>query len=249
MSDQDTIFTADKATEVTTNNVEDNPLNVLVGEGKKYKSAEDLAKAYLSADDFIEKLKDENTSLRAKSEQIAKLDEVLARLEANSGSSTQDHSREVETPQSLSATDVAAIVEKTITGRETATSMKNNVLKADAKMKELFGKDAQTVFEEEASTPELKQTYLQLAQVNPDKFVEVFAALKKSKISGGQVDSNTGINTVNLQSVHSNRENDPECKEYYNKLRKENPNRYYSSEIQLAIQKLAANNGSKYYGR
>ena len=249
LADQaDTIFNADQASVVPTNEVAQDPsVNVLVGEGKKYKSVEDLAKAYLSADDFIEKLKEENTHLRAETEKLSKLDEVLERLEAKSGSPTPDNSGEVGA-NSLSASDVAAIVEKTLTGRETATSMKSNMLSADAKMKEMFGKEAQAIFEEEANTPELKQTYLQLAQVNPDKFIALFSALRATKPTGSQVDSNTSTNTINLSSVHSNRESDPDCKEYYNKMRKDNPNAYYSSKVQLALQKAVTNNKAKYYG-
>ena len=36
----------------------------LVGDGQKYKTPEELAKAYSNADQFIEQLKDENRKLR-----------------------------------------------------------------------------------------------------------------------------------------------------------------------------------------
>ena len=40
-----------------------NPIEELVGEGKKYRSVEDLAKAYKNADQFIETLKTEKRTL------------------------------------------------------------------------------------------------------------------------------------------------------------------------------------------
>ena len=40
------------------------PLQELVGEGKKFKSIEDLAKSKVEADRFIDKLKSENDALR-----------------------------------------------------------------------------------------------------------------------------------------------------------------------------------------
>lgn len=55
----------------TGDNDKESVMDSLVGEGKKYKTVEDLAKSRLEADSFIEKLEGENKSVR---EQMAELE-------------------------------------------------------------------------------------------------------------------------------------------------------------------------------
>lgn len=64
---------ADQATEV-------DYLANLVGEGKKYKSAAELAKAYANADQFIETLKTEKQALEAKTAEAKTVDDIIAKL-------------------------------------------------------------------------------------------------------------------------------------------------------------------------
>jgi adenosine deaminase len=55
-------------------------LTALVGETQKYKTPEELAKAYANADQFIEQLKEENRQLREKATAAKTIDEVLERI-------------------------------------------------------------------------------------------------------------------------------------------------------------------------
>ncbi len=209
----------------------------LVGEGKKYKDVSDLAKAYVHADDFIEKLKAENHELKEKAAAAKTIDEVLERL--NQQQNTQKEDPPTDVP------DLQKMVEQAVTGLETRKQKESNLLKADTKMKEVFGDKAAEKFAEVASTPELKAAYMQLAAVDPDKFVSLFA---------GNVPKNTAVetgsvNTTNMSVQVTQRTTTVGTKEYFDNIRRTSPAKYYSQDFQLMMDKAVRGNPDLYYGK
>ena len=264
MSDQDTsIFSADQATtnsviegadtnntSTTTTQAMPESVSLLVGEGRKYKTLDDLAKAYLNADGFIEQLKAENQELRSKTIEAKTIDEVLERLSANQSNAAQaTASAQVSSTNGLSAGDVAKIVEQTVTGMETTKTRQGNLLKADQAMKAAFGDKAGEVYSSIAKTPELNEAYMKLAAVDPDQFVALFTKSGQGTASqGSQVDSGSSVNsTISYSSNNNVRENTPGTKEYFSKVRREDPKRYFSSAFQLELNK-AVSDPKKYFG-
>lgn len=222
-------------------------LAILVGEGRKYKSPEELAKAYISADEFIEKLKGENQQLRQVADRAKTVEEVLERLERGKKPDEDDNSSKKPADTGLSAERVAQIVRDQLTGLETQKSRESNLLKADGLMKEVFGEKAKEVFEREAKTPELRRTYMELAAVDPVKFVALF---KGEGSQNSQVDSTNRVNSAALENTNqSGRAVDPATKEYYDNLRRKEPAKYYSSAVQLQMTKAAESNPDKFFGR
>lgn len=221
-------------------------VKLLVGEGRKYKTVEELAKAYLNVDEFVETLKGENATLRDEVKKGATLDDVLKRLkDAPSGGGDDNATKPNQS--GLSAQDVAKIVRDQLTGLETQRTKQSNLIKADAAMKKLFGEKAKEVFEKEAATPEMRDAMMALASVSPDKFVALFGAGQAAATS--QVDGSTSVNTaaLNIQSG-AGRENDPSCKEFYDALRRKEPAKYYSSTVQLQMNRAAVADRNKFFG-
>lgn len=224
----------------------DATLSALVGEGQKYKSVDELAKAYIEADAFVERLKSENADLRQKAASAKTVDDVLQRLEQQKAS-TQDQGA-ANRPQGLAADEIAKIVRETVTGLETERSRKDNLLKADAAMKKLFGEKAKEMFEAQAPSQEQRTALMTLASVDPDKFVKLFSP--SAPASRTQTDSGSTVNTAALADTNqSARVMDPGCKEYFETLRKKSPKEYYSAANQLAMHKAAQANPEKYFGR
>jgi hypothetical protein len=222
-------------------------LATLVGDARKYKTAEDLAKAYINIDEFAERLKGENADLRARLNESKTVQDVLDRLNAEERQSAQDQSahKTDSTQSSLSASDVAAIVKDTLTGLETQRSQQDNLRRADAEMRKLFGDKAPEVFNQAATTPELRKSLMALAAVSPEKFVAVF---HQPQVSGSQVDS-TNRGAPPNPGPTGGRENDPGCKEYYNNLRRTDPRAYYSQHIQLQMTQAAEKDPNKFFPR
>ena len=211
----------------------------LVGEGKKYKTVDDLAKAYINADDFIEKLKAENHELKEKATAAKTIDDVLERLQQRQTTEPVD--------QQASVADLTSLVEQAVTGLESKKQREANLLLADAKMKELFGEKAGDKFAEIAVTPELKQVYMQLAAVDPNKFVALFSGSKP--ISTG-VETGGSVNTtMSYSSTNGVRMNTEGTKEYFDNIRRTNPSQYYSQDFQLKMDKTVRSNPDLYYGK
>jgi hypothetical protein len=108
------------STEDSTNNADD-PVAQLVGDGKRYKTVQDLAKARIEADLFIEQLKTENAGLRdivKAKEQTSKTDDYetfIAKLrEGTSGNTGTKQQDENQVKQPVSMDDV----ERYLTERE-----------------------------------------------------------------------------------------------------------------------------------
>ncbi len=218
-------------------------LSELVGEGKKYKTPEDLARSRLEADKHIAKLELENRDLRDKAASAKSVDDILAAVQAKAASGQPPEVQELNQPPQagISAEEVAKIVEAKLTGLETQKQKDANLKKANDAMVQLFGTKAQEVFQNE---PEATRLALrQLAEVDPDKFVSFF----KKAAPGSVVDSGgRNITTINPAPSGSA---EPGTRAYYAKMRKENPSAYYSPRIQLEMHDQAIKDPAKYFGK
>lgn len=251
MADQATIFTDDKSTEVQTDDSQtstvdtptgatstDEALSALVGEGRKYKTVEELAKAYVNADSFIDTLKAENRELKEQTTSAKTIDDVLERL------SQQQHEK-TDDKQAPSVADITKLVEQAVTGLESKRQKESNLLQADALMKEAFGEKAADKFNEVAATPELKRVYMDLAAADPSKFVALFGVGTKGP--GQTVDTGSGSSTASYQG--QTRTAQFGTKEYFDNVRKTDPKKYYSQAFQVQMDKAVRTDPHKYYGR
>lgn len=239
----DTIF----STEGTTNTSGTTPATTkdeglfaaLVGEKQKYKSPDELAKAYANADSFIEQLKEENRKLRETAAQAKTIDEVLERIsKANEG-------KKDDTPSQMDAASITSLVEQTLTGREAAKVKEANLLQADKLMKEKYGDKAAEVFKAKAVTPDLQKVFMELAARSPSDFVALFTS--GAPASGGTMDT-TKTNTTTMNFSSGDRSGVEWSKEWVAKVRKEQPSLYWSSDFQARFQKAVVDNPTLYFG-
>jgi hypothetical protein len=213
----------------------------LVGETQKYKTPDDLAKAYNNADQFIETLKEENRKLREQAASAKTIDEVLERMSKQSGAPEADN----PPVQGITPDVVQQLVEKTLEGRKQQETKNGNLIKADSLMKEKFGEKAELVFKQKASTPEKAKILMELAANDPLEFVSLFA--------GTQLPSNnfdTGsMNTTSVTSNGGDRSKVEGTKEWAAKVRKDDPNTYWSQEFQYKLQQTVSKNPTLYFGQ
>ena len=213
----------------------------LVGENQKYKTPDDLAKAYANADQFIETLKEENRKLREQTAAAKTIDEVLERM------SKQSNAPENDNPpvQGIRPEDVQQLVEKTLAGRETAKAKEANLLLADRLMKDKFGEKAVDVFKQKASSPDKARILMDLAANDPQEFVSFFAGVTPNNANTMDTGS---MNTTSVPSTGGDRTNLEGSKEWAAKVRKENPSLYWSQDFQYKLQQTVTKNPSLYFG-
>jgi len=213
----------------------------LVGETQKYKTPDDLAKAYNNADQFIETLKEENRKLREQATSAKTIDEVLERMSKQSGAPEADN----PPVQGLTPDVVQQLVEKTLEGRKQQDTKNGNLLKADSLMKEKFGEKAEQMFKSKASTPDKARILMELAANDPVEFVSLFG--------GTQYPSNSfdtgSVNTTSVASNGGDRSRLEGTKEWAAKVRKDEPNTYWSQEFQYKLQQTVSKNPALYFGQ
>ena len=211
-------------------------LNNLVGEDKKYKTADDLAKAYHHANMHIDELKSDLDEYKGGKEL---LNEVLDEIRS---SSTEES---VETPAPPKATvepriqtdDVAKIVGEEFSKREQAATVANNVGVSMDKLRELYGSDTNVkvaVTKAINGDDNIKRVIDDLSKTSPDSMVKFITGIVPVE---QDPQSNTpGVDASAAPPVAF--EGDltwAKCRE----IRKENPKLYSSPQFRLQIETAA----------
>ena len=243
MADQPTVFEERKETPKDL-------ISELVGEGKKYKTTEDLARGRLEADIHIKRLEEEAKVLRDQVAAAKSVDDILAAIQAKAaseGTPLEPKDEGVDTKvlpsAGLTAEQVAKIVAEQLKGSETAKQKEVNRQKSNDLMKQMFGDRAQEKFNSKATSPELRATLVQLAEVNPTDFISLF----KEQGTQSVVDSGSHLNVLNVPNTTGSAEQGTQL--YYSEMRKKNPKQYYSPAVQLEMHNAAMKDPNRYFGR
>jgi hypothetical protein len=218
-------------------------VGILVGEGRKYKDLDALAKGHLNADEHISRLETENRELREKAKTQATLDEAIAKLTATQSKPNDQGSNQPGTPPTLDASAVQKLVADTVTGLETARTKQVNLAQAEAALRSFYGDKAGEVLAKFAPTPEERAVLKQLGEVSPEKLVALLKPADKAMppMQQGTVNGGAPANT--------DRAGDPGTKEYWDNMRRKEPAKYYSQAMQLERDKVARANPDKFLGR
>lgn len=120
-------------------------LESLVGDGKKFKSTEDLAKGKLESDLFISNLEDQNKTLRdelaaaaREADKTSVLEKIMSEINKQSTVKEQPSDGKDNQAATLTQDDIVKLIE----AREAAKQEEKNLAQAMGKMKEIFGEKA-----------------------------------------------------------------------------------------------------------
>ena len=226
-----------------------NLLTELVGPDKKFKTVTDLAQGKLQADIHIKRLEEEAKVLREQVAAAKSVEDVLDAIKANAAHEGTPPANEIVPDTKvlspgITAEQVAKIVAEQIQGSETAKQKEVNRVKANALMAKMFGEKAKEKFEAKATSPELRATLVQLAEINPEEFANLFREKGQESVldSGGK-----NLNVLNVDTTTNNTE--PGTQTYYSNMRRKEPKKYYSAAVQLEMHNAALKDPTKYFGR
>ena len=202
--------------------------------GENWSNPEVLAKGKLEADGYISNLESQLTELREElnkqdysktlldqlHEQAA--DPTTAKLgEPSNNSSTNSQN----TTASLSEDDLKSLVEKTLTEREKGTALANNLSLVDQELEKSFGTEAKTKVANKAKELGMSMERMrEIAAESPQAFFSLIG--EPEKTFSPMVQGSVRTEGVNMQN---STERDFS---YYQKLRRENRNLYYSAKTQ-----------------
>jgi hypothetical protein len=210
-------------------------LGELVGEGKKFKTVDDLAKGKLEADSFIERLQTENKALREAMVSDDTPDVVLAKInellvsKGSDKNTTTAQVNQTKPQESLSKEEVLELLTK----REMDQRRTNNVNRFNAQVNKAFGDKTGEVLATRLGELEMDpELFSAMVEKNPEAALRVLG-LKESGMSSGVFDSS--VNTEAFFGPSGKGSGEKQNFAYFNKLRRELRERYYEPEIQKQV--------------
>jgi len=202
--------------------------------GENWKDPEVLAKGKLEADGYIKNLEDQLATLREdmkKQDYQAQLLEQLQNKATGTttvGTATPNNNGSTETQNttaSLSENDLESLVEKTLVKRERDSVIKQNLTQVDQELQKSFGTEAAAKVQEKARELGMSMERLRdIAAESPTAFFSLIGQPQKS--FNPMVQGSVRTEGVNMQASNVRNWN------YYQNLRRENPNQYYSPKVQ-----------------
>lgn len=217
-------------------------LDALVGDGKKYKTVADLAKAYAHADVFIGQLKAENTTIKEKADTLEAKLEILDKLATNPQAKAQgNETPAVETPSQVSQDDMEAKIRSTVEQLSEERKRTENTQKVDTVLLEKFGEtDKATEFlKNKAIELGLGVKFLtDLAASSPQAFYAT-VGLDVTPTAKSDPAPKSTVNTATL----SNSTAKPNTYAWYEELRRTDKARFNSAKTQLQMHQDAGKPG------
>lgn len=210
--------------------------------GENWKDPETLAKGKLEADSYIQQLEEQNRQLR---EDLGKNDyasQVLDEIRGKAAdTSTAKDSKadpntagvdEEGTPPSLDEDTLKSLVEKTLLERETKKSIELNLKNVEDTLKGQYGDKLSQVLQNKAIELGLSLGRMEeLASESPSAFLALFGENKQETMFGSMLNSSINTEGVNMQSSTERNWS------YYQNIRRENPNQYYTPKVQQQLMK------------
>ena len=222
------------------NSDESNPLEALVGEGKKFASVEDLAKGKLESDRYIEELKQK---LQATENTNSRLDELLEKVEKSGATvapennskadNTNDSSSAGADTKAHNAEDIEALLEKKLAERDAQANVERNLSNVRETLKQTFGDDAPVAVTNRAKELGMSVEALEnLAGTNPNAFLALFNTQNTSQVSPTPLKSTVSSPATNSNKVEKGWS-------HFREMRRKEPHRFHSPAVQKEINDLS----------
>lgn len=230
---------AEQQTTETTQPQESFVAKLVEAKGENWKDPEVLAKGKLEADNYITELEQQLSQMR---EDMSKQDYAKALLDqlqnkaadpttANTvmpNNNNTGGTMEGNTSLSPSEDDLKSLVEQTLTQRERDNTVKQNLALVDQELEKSYGTEARATIEKKSKELGISIERMQeIASESPTAFFSLIGEPKKS--FSPMVQGSVRTEGVNMQA---STERDWS---YYQKLRRENKNLYYTPKIQQQL--------------
>ncbi len=235
----------DNQTESTdqTGSNETSLFETLVGEGKKFKTAEDLARAKINSDNFIEQLKEEPKQLREDLNRLASELELLKKVNGAPTAQSQGNTTPVETPKDQEF-DLDARIRESLQKVSSEEKARNNLAQVNDAMVKLYGdaSKAHEVLSTKAQELGVGVEFLKdIAARSPTAFFQTVGIQEspRSEQVGNRSTVNTGA--TSQTGIKAN------TYAWYQQLRKDNPVLYNSPKMKNQMMKDALAKGDAFY--
>ena len=208
----------------------------LVGEGKKFKTVDDLAKGKLEADKFIEKLTVENKALREALDSEGSPDEVLRRINEllQSKATGSGNAASTTSNQPTSAPLSEEKVLELLSRERQQEKLKENVNRFNSTVNKAFGEKTGEVIAARLDELGMEQDiFRDLAARNPSAALRILG-VKDSGVPGSS-SMDSSVNTEAFFGEAGKGNGEVQNFAYFQKLRRELGLAYYEPHIQTKV--------------
>lgn len=232
-------------------NAEERPSNyleALVGEDKKFKSVDELARGKYEADVYIENLKREQEELRTELAARLKVEELLAQRQQSSNPNSdpvvEAHQPATPVGKALSDDELAEKI-RAITAAESASARAAaNINSVSERLVAEFGTEdrANEVVKQKAAELGVSVEFLQdIAIKSPKAFFSQIGLTTASATSAVPTKSDV----VSIPGAGNSAK--PGTMSFYNEIKKTDPKLYWSPRIQNQLHKEALEKGDAFF--
>lgn len=215
-------------------------LDQLVGEGKKFKTVEDLARGKAASDEHILRLERENKELREGQAQADKIDQLLKLIkERQAEERNRGPDDEPTTAHAPSLEDLSRLVREQVNQSISESRQKElaetNLMTAVNALTEVYGSDekASQVLAQKARELGVSKSFLKdLASKSPKALLDLIGVQDKLGSSPSALPSSVPSEAI---SATSSKEPKPGTPEYYDHVLKTDKARYFSPEFQKKL--------------
>ena len=232
-----------------------NLLEELVGDGKKFKTPEELARGKAEADRFIQQLQGELAGLRTELSTRQTLEQLMDKMSADKGTenTNQSHNQnsQVGDGQNVKAfteEDIARLVEERLSKAEQARIHQSNLAHSKKALEESFGPDYVTHLKAKAQELGVSEEYLNnMAKETPKAFLKLVEADGAQRATAPSLFSPPPSQQLPSQSNRSFAPTGQRKQSWYEDLKRKNASEYWSPAIQNQMHKDAISLGETFF--
>lgn len=206
--------------------------------GENWKDPEVLAKGKLEADGYIKTLEEQLAQMREDLKKQEYKEQVLEQLQNKAADTTAakngvpNNNGSVEgqnTTGNLSEEDLKSLVEKTLSQREKENLVKQNLAQVDKALEDSFGTEAMAVVQKKAQELGVSLERMKdIAAESPNAFFALIGEKPRQPFNP-MIQGSVRTEGVNMQASTERNWS------YYQKLRRENKNLYYTPKVQQQL--------------
>lgn len=222
-----------------------NYLEDLVGENKKFKSVEDLARGKHESDQFISRLQAELEGLRTELKTRTTVEELINKRPTEpSTPPAANQGQEGEKPASaLTADQIEELLSRKLTEHESARTAAQNLQLAKAKLQEAFGAAYVAKLDEASQALGMTRDELnKLAATRPQAFLRLVGADAQRPSEPDLFVPPTSGTQAPTKGASTERN-----KAFYDRIRQANPSEYWSPKVQNQMHNDALRLGERFF--
>lgn len=226
--------------------VDEFSFEALVGEGKKFRDGDALAKKAVHADRHIENLEKELADMRAELQGRLSMEEMLEKVQTRSDPANPPQPSNLFSGEddggSQKKIDLAEEVRKVVQTERQKERRDSNIESAKTELKKRFGADYKQKLEQIAESLEVGVSMLNdMAASSPSGFLKLVDSVAKPD-ANFQIPSNGKNPAANQPGFHSIKN-----AAYYTDLRKNDPKLYWSKKVQSEMHRQAVELGDAFF--